>query len=121
MELQQRQGFALNEEDQTPVIPSGGVATTSGDSSTSSPTSTAPIVEQQERKPILNVYDLYSIKYTLDSAVRSILLEEKGFKEDTTLSNIKLIVGFLACGGAVTAYFTKNPLYALFLCIAYVS
>jgi len=72
---------------------------------------------QEKRKPLINVYDLNTVKFTLDAAVRSILLDEKLFKEDHTMSNIKLISGILACSGAVTAYFTKVPIYALVLCI----
>lgn len=97
--------------------------TTTTQHSTSSTASLSNNTEENtssKNKPIINVYDLYSVKYMLDSFVRSVLIEEKSFKEDHTLSNFKLITGFLACGGAIMAYFTKTPLYALLLCIAYV-
>ncbi|KAL9658087.1 hypothetical protein ABK040_013001 [Willaertia magna] len=87
--------------------------------STSNTSNTQEITDKKEKKPKYHVYDLYSVKYALDTAVKNILLDNKGFNEDVVLSNIKLIIGFIACGGAVFAYFTKNTLLALGLCLFY--
>ncbi|KAG2394235.1 hypothetical protein C9374_003999 [Naegleria lovaniensis] len=118
-----------NPFDEEWIVVSSSTGTSSTTQNTSSPVQASSSNNTEEnssgnsasKKPAINVFDLYSVKYMLDSFVRSVLIEEKSFKEDHTLSNFKLITGFLACGGAITAYFTKTPLYALLLCIAYVS
>eukprot|EP00697_Spironema_sp_BW2_P004558 gnl/Spiro4/16186_TR8702_c0_g1_i1.p1 gnl/Spiro4/16186_TR8702_c0_g1~~gnl/Spiro4/16186_TR8702_c0_g1_i1.p1 ORF type:complete len:204 (+),score=62.76 gnl/Spiro4/16186_TR8702_c0_g1_i1:49-612(+) len=68
----------------------------------------APTAAAEEKKQI-NVYDLATVKKTLDEATSEILANDAHIEEDFTYPNIKLAVGILAIGIALTAQFWPTP------------
>jgi hypothetical protein len=73
----------------------------------------------QSTEGLINVYDIGGLKQKLDKNVRDILLEEKGYKEDFTASNLKIVFGAIASISAIIAYFRKDSVPILILCSIY--
>lgn len=80
-------------------------------------TNSTPVSPPQD--PV-NVYDFGSVKAKIDKSIRDILMIERSYKEDLTTSNIRIVLGMVACASAITAYFKTNPTIVLSLCAAYV-
>lgn len=60
--------------------------------------------EKSEKPKKANVLDHFSLKRVLDEAVTEIIVA-KGYPENVTLSNVKMIIGVLACALALVAQF----------------
>lgn len=52
----------------------------------------------------INLYDGNAVKHALDEGVREIILRS-GYKEDVFVSNVKILLGFIAIGLAVLSQF----------------
>lgn len=80
-----------------------------------STTTNEPELIPQE-KNLINVYDVNTVKYTLDKAVCEIVQEQKLLKADNTISNLRIILGAIACSCAIYAYFQTSHTLILTLC-----
>ncbi|KAL0476868.1 signal peptidase complex subunit 2 [Acrasis kona] len=72
-----------------------------------------------EKKGLFNVYDVNTLKYTLDTEVIRTIKDEQLFQVDNTISTLKISLGFIACSCAVIAYFCTDKMTILALCGIY--
>eukprot|EP01121_Diplochlamys_sp_Union-15-3_P020669 TRINITY_DN8114_c0_g1_i2.p1 TRINITY_DN8114_c0_g1~~TRINITY_DN8114_c0_g1_i2.p1 ORF type:complete len:184 (-),score=27.22 TRINITY_DN8114_c0_g1_i2:14-544(-) len=71
----------------------------------------------------VNIYDHNAVKQILDDHVVKILTDS-GYKEDTSLSNVKIVLGLISCGVAALSHyypvpFPNNQLVLLVCVISY--
>jgi len=70
-------------------------------------------------KNLINVYDVNTVKYTLDTAVAEIVTSQTRMQPDNFISNLRIILGAIACSCAVAAYFNTSHRNIIILCGIY--
>mmetsp|Transcript_12819 Transcript_12819/g.19313 ORF Transcript_12819/g.19313 Transcript_12819/m.19313 type:complete len:224 (-) Transcript_12819:59-730(-) len=102
----------------SPPTDSSPVDSDSDSSPSSSSSPPSQVVRDSDK---INVLNLSAVKTCIDEHISSVLTNSFSFEEDCRMTDLRIIVGSIACLSAVFAYLLTDFIYVSILCTTYVA